>query len=68
MQLRNKYRAHCRKLASEESANDERMAESIAFFDLTTFVSNSVEAGTYIFQLPELHDLYANRLKRAVGV
>ena len=40
------------------------MAESIAFSDLTTFVSNSVEAGTYIFQLPELHDLYVNRLKQ----
>ena len=28
------------KLASEGSANDERMAKSIASFDLTTFVSN----------------------------
>ena len=29
-----------------------------------TFVSNSVEAGTYIFQLPELHVFYASRLKQ----
>ena len=40
------------------------MAESIAFFDFTTFVSNSVEAGTDIFQLPEFHILYASRLKQ----
>ena len=45
----NKYRAHCRKLAREESENDERMAEFVAFFDLTTFVSNSVEAAWDVY-------------------
>ena len=52
-----------RKLASEESENDERMAEFIAFFDLTTFVSILLKLhGTYIFQLPEPHVLYTSRL------
>ena len=41
----------------------ERMTESRAFVELTTYIHKSVDSGTLLFRLNEIHNLYTNRLE-----
>ena len=40
------------------------MTESRAFVELTSYIEMSVNAGTLLFKLSELHSLYVNRLEK----
>ena len=63
--LRNKHRSFQRKSKSDqflEAEEEERFHEARAFVELLEYVEDSVENGTLVFTLPELHSLFANRL------
>ena len=45
-----------------EADEDERFNEARAFVELAEYIENSVENGTLLFPLPELHSLFENRL------
>ena len=63
--LRNKHRSHQRKKKSAETLEaeeEERFNEARAFVELAEYIENSVENGTLLFPLPELHSLFENRL------
>ena len=42
---------------------EEKMIESVVFVELTNYVEKSVNGGTLIFTLKELHDMYVDRLQ-----
>ena len=63
IKLRNRYRSYKRQnQVHEQEVIDERINESRVFVELTTYIEKSVEAGTLLFKLAELHSLYINRL------
>ena len=61
--LRNRYRSHTRKAGQAAENTDEKMNESRAFVELTSYIEKSVDSGTLLFKLNEVHDLYVTRLK-----
>ena len=63
VKLRNRYRTHTRKENQASQNTDEKMKESIALVELTTYIDTSVNAGTLLFKLSELHSMYVNRLE-----
>ena len=63
--IRNRYRSFSpvyRKSQIGENDDDERMSESRAFAELVDYVTKSVESGTQMFKLSELHNLFISRL------
>ena len=62
--LRNRYRSHIRMSNKEtEKCTSEKMNESVAFVELTTYIEKAVESGVLLFKLSEIHSLYVNRLE-----
>ena len=60
--LRNRYRSHQRKFTQAREVINEKMNESRVFVELITFIEKSVNSGTLLFKLAELHSLYVDRL------
>ena len=63
--LRHKHRSHQRKKKSAktlEAEEEEKFNEARAFVELAEYIENSVENGTLLFPLPELHSLFKNRV------
>ena len=60
--LRNRYRSHPRKTNHTPELTDQRMNESRAFVELTSYIEHSVDSGTLLFKLSEIHSMYVNRL------
>ena len=63
VKLRNRYRSHTCKAGQTPEDVDERMNESRAFVELTTYIHKSVDSGTLLFRLNEIHNLYTNCLE-----
>ena len=61
--LRNRYRSHMRQLKKATTNTDDIMNEARTFVELAGHIEMSVNAGTLIFKLSELHTLYLNRLE-----
>ena len=64
--LRNRYRSHVRKLNQEEDkahTAEENMNISRVFVELVSYIEKTVQSGTSLFKLSEIHFLYMNRLK-----
>ena len=59
VKLRNRYRSLTRKLNQIPEDTDAKMNESRAFEELT----RSVNSGTLLFKLSEIHPLYVKRLE-----
>ena len=60
--LRNRYRTFIR--TSQEPFNtEEKMSESIALVELFNHIEKSVDSGTLLFRLSELHRLYTTHLE-----
>lgn len=60
--LRNRYRSQTRKTNQTPELTDQRMNESRVFVELTSYIENSVDSGTLLFKLSEIHSMYVNRL------
>ena len=60
--LRNCYRSHIRKLNQEGSIDEGKMIESRVFVELVNYIEKTVESGTLLFKLSDIHSLYVNRL------
>ena len=60
--LRNRYRSFTRMSVQVHENIDKQMNESRAFVELTSYIEKSVESGTLLFKLADLHCLYVNRL------
>ena len=58
-QIPPKKKEKCRTLEAEE---EEKFNEARAFVELAEYIENSVENGTLLFPLPELHLLFKNRV------
>ena len=63
VKLRNRYRTQSRKENQPFQNTEEKMKESIALVELTTYIEKSVNSGTLLYKLSELHSLYVNRLE-----
>lgn len=50
-----------------QASDNETLLQALVFAELVSYVESSVETGTYIFKLSELHCMYEERL-RHVGV
>lgn len=61
-QLRNRYRSICRKASQTSENTDEKMTYSRAFVELTSYIEKSMDCGTVLFRLSEIHSLFENRL------
>ena len=61
--LRNRYLSFTRMSVQVHENIDKQMNESRAFVELTSYIEKSVESGTLLFKLAELHCLYVNRLE-----
>ena len=61
--LRNRYCSHMRQLKKATTNTDDIMNEARTFVELAGHIEMSVNAGTLIFKLSELHTLYLNRLE-----
>ena len=61
--LRNRYRGHIRKLKQEPVTTNDKLNESRAFVELTSYIERTVDSGTLIFKLSEIHALFVNRLE-----
>ena len=61
--LRNLYRSHKRKSDQQPENTNEKLNESRAFVELTTYIKSTVDSGTVVFKLSEVHSLYVNRLQ-----
>ena len=55
-------RSHVRKTCHQMLDADEKLNESRAFMELTTYIERAVVSGTLLFQLSEIHSMYADRL------
>lgn len=66
-ELRNRYRGHVRKAEGQYEREEDKLKESQAFVELINYIDSSVNNGTLIFHLAELHSLYVSRLK-ALGI
>ena len=60
--LRNRYRSHVGKSSQLTRDTDEKLNESRAFVELTSYIEKAVDSGTLLFQLSDIHSMYANRL------
>ena len=60
---KNRHRSMQRKARSSASNNEEMMVEVRAFAELVSYIEGSVEDGSYLFKLTELHKLYESRLQ-----
>ena len=64
MNLRNRYRSHIRKSSQlTQEISDEKLNESRAFMELTSYIEKAVDCGTLLFQLSDIHSMYVNRLE-----
>jgi hypothetical protein len=63
VKLRNRYRTYSRKANQESQNTDEQMKKSIALVELTTYIKKSVDSGTLLFKLSELHSMYTYHLQ-----
>ena len=63
VKLRNRYRSLTRKLNQIPQDTDAKMNESRAFEELTRYIAKSVNSGTLLFKLSEIHSLYVKRLE-----
>lgn len=63
VKLRNRYRTLTRKASQTPENTDQKMNESRAFVELTSYVEKSVDSGTLLFKLSEIHSLYVKRLE-----
>ena len=63
VKLRNQYCRLSRKLNQNSENTDEKMNESRAFVELTTYMKKTVESGINLFKLTDIHSLYISRLK-----
>ena len=66
--LRNRYRSLNRKLnqlnqQQQNSESDDKLNESRAFVELTSYIEEAVNSGTLLFKLSEVHSLHMNRLE-----
>ena len=64
--LGNCYKSHVRKLNQEEDkahTAEENMNISRVFVELVSYIEKTVQSGTSLFKLSEIHFLYMNRLK-----
>ena len=61
--LRNMYRSHIRKSSQKTQDMDEKLNESRAFAELTSYIERAVDSGTLLFQLSDVHSMYVNRLE-----
>ena len=62
--LRNRYRSHQRAIDQQKrESNEEKLNESIAFVELTSYIEKAVNSGTLLFKLSEMHSLYIDRLQ-----
>ncbi len=60
--LRNRYRSLIRMSNQETAAETrEKMNESKAFVELTSYIEKSVDSGILLFKLSEIHSMYVNR-------
>ena len=46
-----------------ESGTNEKLNESRVLVELASYIEKSVDSGTLLFKLSELHQLYINRLE-----
>ena len=62
--LQNRYRSLIR-MSNQETAADtcEKMNESRAFVELTSYIEEAVGSGILLFKLSEIHSMYVNRLE-----
>ena len=63
VKLKNSYRSLIRKAKQTAENTDEKMNESRAFVELTRYIEKSVDSGTLLFKLSEIHSLYMGRLE-----
>ena len=63
VKLRNRYRSHIRKQNQISENTEEKMKESIALAELTSYIEKSVKAETLMFKLSELHSMFVNLLE-----
>ena len=61
--LRNRFRSHTRRLSQQHQNIDEKLHESRTFVELTNYIEKTVDSGTLIFKLSEIHSLYVNCLE-----
>ena len=61
--LRNQYRSHVRKSSQQARDTDEKLNESRAFMELTSYIEKAVDTGNLLFQLSDIHSMYVNRLE-----
>ena len=61
--LRNRHRRFTRESVQVPENIDEKMNESRAFVEPTSYIERSVESGTFLFKLCDIHCLYVNRLE-----
>lgn len=57
------YRTQSRKENQPSQNTEEKIKESIALVELTTCIEKSINSGTVLFKLSELHSMYVNRLE-----
>ena len=46
-----------------KKSTSEKMNESVAFVELTSYIEKAVESGLLLFKLSEIHLLYVNHLE-----
>ena len=61
--LRNRYRSLIRMSNQEPANTSEKMNESRAFVELTSYIEKAVDCGILLFKLSEIHSMYVNRLE-----
>ena len=47
---------------TEDSIDEGKMIESRVFVELVNYIEKTVESGTLLFKLSDIHSLYVNRL------
>ncbi len=63
MNLRNRYRSHLRKSSHQLQGINEKLNESRALWELTSYIEKAVNSGTLLFPLSDIHSMYLNRLE-----
>ena len=61
--LRNRFCSHTRKKNQASENIEEKMKESVVLVELTTYIEKSVNSGTLLFKLSELHSMFVNCLE-----
>ena len=61
--LRNCHSSLTCKTDQSAEDKDEKMNESQAFVELTTYIEKSIKSGVLFFKMSEIHSLYVNRLE-----